>query len=77
MLKHTAVTNTGRIVSGVHLGRNFSFNICDTGHHQDSAAFYGIAKTHLVVEIRLFQVSRKQSFSIVEQVFICNSGKSL
>ena len=103
MLKHTAVTNTGRIVSGVlqlffcvsdgfawvdslvmqcwkrdlcpeslviwwcvckrlvwkvfmrNLGQNFSFNICDTGHHQDFAAFYGIGKTHPVVKICVFK----------------------
>ena len=36
------------------LGRNFSFNICDRGHHQDSAAFYGIEKACRVVEIRCF-----------------------
>ena len=35
-------------------GRNFDFNISDREHHQDSDAFYGIAKDRRVLEIRGF-----------------------
>ena len=35
-------------------GRNFGFTMCDREHHQDSDAFYGIAKDRRVLEIRGF-----------------------
>ena len=44
------------------LGQNFSFNIFDRGHDQDSATFYGIAKARRVVEIRRFSCRKNSHF---------------